>query len=330
MRAAVTVLGRHTQARSHSLAIGARFVSSCPPTPSSSSEQRHGVHRRDIGRRASMASATSDSAAATVAATHWDGVFGRGATNHDKVGFYQEVPESSLRLLDESGVLRQPAPAAAAAAGADARQPITIVEAGGGTAVFVDRILERAREAGPGVEEALQLHVADLSGEACAAMAQRLHETGLVEKALVPDAAAESSKRWSGEHITLLVGDLTDDKAVPLPANVDLWHDRAVLHFLTDDAALNKYADRIRDSVRADGGYVAIEAFDLDNAGRESCAGLPVRRHSPTTLAALLGADFKLITSWSTIHRTPGGYTQPYMHALFKRGADREEEPTTS
>ncbi len=98
--------------------------------------------------------------------------------------------------------------------------------------------------------------------------------------------------------------------------SVDLWHDRAVLHFLTDDAARDAYLAELRRAVRP-GGYVVLATFALD--GPEKCSGLPVRRYSPDELAALLGPTFELRAKAHEDHVTPGGTHQQFAYVLSQR-----------
>jgi hypothetical protein len=94
------------------------------------------------------------------------------------------------------------------------------------------------------------------------------------------------------------------------------WHDRAVLHFLTDEADRGAYLRALRQAVRA-GGLVIIATFDLD--GPEKCSGLTVQRYSPTTLASFLGDDFIPLDSRSELHKTPSGSGQKFQFSRFLR-----------
>jgi trans-aconitate methyltransferase len=88
----------------------------------------------------------------------------------------------------------------------------------------------------------------------------------------------------------------------------DVWHDRAVLHFLLDDTDRERYAQTVRRAVRP-GGAVVIGTFAED--GPTQCSALPVRRHSPEDLLAVVG-DLDVIEQRREVHQTPSGAPQPF------------------
>lgn len=95
---------------------------------------------------------------------------------------------------------------------------------------------------------------------------------------------------------------------------MDIWHDRAVFHFLTvpDDRA--RYLAHLRSTLKCDGTAI-IATFALD--GPEKCSGLPVVRYSPEMLAAELGDSFRLIEWLPHIHTTPWGARQSFQYSRF-------------
>lgn len=95
-----------------------------------------------------------------------------------------------------------------------------------------------------------------------------------------------------------------------------VWHDRAVFHFLTEPAAQDAYIAALKRGTGA-GSSVIIATFALD--GPERCSGLPVQRYSPTTLATRLGSDFALYAEGEESHATPFGTTQQFQYAAFRR-----------
>jgi SAM-dependent methyltransferase len=96
----------------------------------------------------------------------------------------------------------------------------------------------------------------------------------------------------------------------------DLWHDRAVLHFLTEGADRLAYANVLRRVVRP-GGFVLIAGFAP--TGPERCSGLPVCRADQHWIAGLLGPDFELLDAFETNHQTPSGGLQRFVFARFRR-----------
>lgn len=110
-----------------------------------------------------------------------------------------------------------------------------------------------------------------------------------------------------------LAGDVTGEWTVP---PMDIWHDRAVFHFLTSHDDQERYLLRLRSVLRPHGTAV-IATFALD--GPEKCSGLPVARYSPESLAARLGPGFRLVESRHHVHHTPWGSTQSFQYSRFER-----------
>ena len=96
-----------------------------------------------------------------------------------------------------------------------------------------------------------------------------------------------------------------------------LWHDRAVLHFLVDERAHDRYLRTLRRAV-APGGALIVGTFAAD--GPETCSGLPVRRYSADELIAALGEDFEPIESRREEHVTPRGAVQPFTWVAGRLG----------
>lgn len=163
-----------------------------------------------------------------------------------------------------------------------------VIDIGGGASTLVDDLLDRG---------IARIAVLDLSAEALRVAQQRLG-----------DRAAQVDWR---------VADIT--RAELPPAGFDIWHDRAVLHFLTDPSAAQAYARSAAAALRP-GGHAVIGGFASD--GPEKCSGLTVARRDPADIAALLGADFELIDEARESHATPWGAPQSFAYALLRhRGA---------
>jgi len=113
-----------------------------------------------------------------------------------------------------------------------------------------------------------------------------------------------------------MVDDLTKPDHLNSLEPVDLWHDRAVLHFFNDPAEQLNYFNLLRKLVIIDG-YVIIAAFNLD--GAEKCSGLPVFRYDQTMLQEQLGEGFSLIKAFDYTYLMPSGNTREYIYTLFQR-----------
>ena len=96
----------------------------------------------------------------------------------------------------------------------------------------------------------------------------------------------------------------------------DVWHDRAVFHFLTGQAQQDAYIAALSAGTIA-GSTIIMATFALD--GPEKCSGLPVQRYSPETLAARIGPDFALTADARETHVTPWGAEQRFSYAVFRR-----------
>jgi hypothetical protein len=89
----------------------------------------------------------------------------------------------------------------------------------------------------------------------------------------------------------------------------ELWHDRAVFHFLVDEQDRRRYVRTLRDDL-SPGGAVVVGTFAAD--GPPTCSGLPVGRYSADDLVAELGEPFELVATRREEHVTPRGIVQPF------------------
>jgi SAM-dependent methyltransferase len=96
----------------------------------------------------------------------------------------------------------------------------------------------------------------------------------------------------------------------------DIWHDRALFHFLTEPAQRAHYVRALTAATHA-GSLAIIATFALD--GPEQCSGLPVQRHDAETLRAALGEGFSPVEAWRQAHVTPWGATQSFQWCVFRR-----------
>ncbi len=160
-----------------------------------------------------------------------------------------------------------------------------IIDVGGGASTLVDDLLD---------EGFTDVTVLDLSERALAESRARL-------------GGRASSVHW-------IVGDVT---TVELDAgSYELWHDRAVFHFLTEAAARAKY---VHNALRAlvPGGHIIVATFALE--GPERCSGLEVVRYDADGLHAEFGAPFEKIRSLTESHQTPWGSEQEFVYCYCRR-----------
>ncbi len=159
-----------------------------------------------------------------------------------------------------------------------------IIDVGGGASRLVDDLLARGYH---------DLTVLDISASALSVAKQRLgtraHEVNWIE------------------------ADITST-ALP-PRRFDLWHDRAVFHFLTDENDRERYVQAVRKSVRS-GGHVIVASFGPN--GPQQCSGLPVVRYDAGHLHDEFGAGFELVEHTSEDHHTPFGTTQQFIYCYCR------------
>ena len=115
---------------------------------------------------------------------------------------------------------------------------------------------------------------------------------------------------WLCQDISLPIQDTT--------LNVDIWIDRAVLHFLTDEEAINGYFKNIESKLNV-GGHAIFAEFS--KTGSPKCAGLTLHLYSIKELSKRLGASFKLISHFDYTFINPNGDPKPYIYGLYKRVA---------
>lgn len=160
-----------------------------------------------------------------------------------------------------------------------------VVDVGAGASVLVDGLLADGYR---------HITVLDISSAALE-----------VARARLGNAAATVT--WC--HADVLTASLAADA-------FDVWHDRAVFHFLTDAAKRAQYLEQVRKSVRR-GGHVVMATFAED--GPLKCSGLETCRYSADALRGLFGDEFTLIESYREEHVTPSGSVQAFTYAVFRR-----------
>ena len=126
-------------------------------------------------------------------------------------------------------------------------------------------------------------------------------------------ARAQERLGEQADRVRWIEADVTGPWAVP-PVNI--WHDRAVFHFLTEAEDRARYVVHVSDVVKR-GGTVIMGTFALD--GPERCSGLSVCRYDAAGIGAELGEGFTLVETVAEAHRTPTGDVQPFSYSRFVR-----------
>lgn len=160
-----------------------------------------------------------------------------------------------------------------------------IIDVGGGASTLVDDLLDAGYR---------DVTVLDLSANALAVARARLG----------PRAAGV---RWLEANVI----------EADLPAQgYDVWHDRAVFHFLTTPEDRRAYVGRVLHAVRP-GGLVIVATFAED--GPTQCSGLDVMRYDAAGLHAQFGEPFTLLTHVTEAHQTPAGRVQQFIYCLCRK-----------
>ncbi len=135
----------------------------------------------------------------------------------------------------------------------------------------------------------------------------------------ISDASLNKLKISLGDDkdkVKWIVDDLTRPTLLNHIAPVDLWIDRAVLHFFTAPEDRDTYFGLVRSKVKK-GGFAIFAEYNLDGASK--CAGLPIHRYSTEMLVRRLGNEFELTGSFDHIYFMPSGAERPYVYTLFKK-----------
>jgi trans-aconitate methyltransferase len=159
--------------------------------------------------------------------------------------------------------------------------------------------------------------VVDIGGGA-SSLAGRLLERGFTDVTVVDVAQSALAKARgllgdAAGEVTWLVQDV---RRWQPDRRYSLWHDRALFHFLVEDADRRRYLDAVERALGA-GGRVVIATFAPD--GPERCSGMPVVRYDGAGLAAAFGPGFELVHERREEHHTPRGAIQPFTWVALRR-----------
>lgn len=160
---------------------------------------------------------------------------------------------------------------------------MSVIDIGGGASGLVDALVSEGQA---------QMTVLDLSSAALETAKSRLANPERVQ--------------WFVSDVTAWAPD----------RQYDLWHDRAAFHFLTAAEDQQAYVRVLRKALKH-GGRAVIGTFAPD--GPEKCSGLPVARYDPEALQAVLGQQFRLISTRRHEHATPWGAVQKFQFSIFEK-----------
>jgi len=197
---------------------------------------------------------------------HWENVY--ETTSDQDVGWFQENPETSLRLIEKYS----------------AKKELPIIDIGGGNS-HLSRILFELGYS--------NLSVLDISLK----------------------ALKRSKSRFNGdvEKITWIEADVLRFSTKQF---FQIWHDRAVFHFLLEESEIRKYAEVAANSIKQDG-YLILGAFSL--SGPKTCSGLQITQYCEEHFCNVFLNNFELIECFEDVHTTPSGNPQNFIWVVFKK-----------
>ncbi len=160
-----------------------------------------------------------------------------------------------------------------------------IIDVGCGASTLIDDLLHHGFQS---------ITAVDLSAQALAVLQERLG--------------------YQAKQVTFIQGDIT---SISLPGQAfQLWHDRAVFHFLTQKEARESYVRQVLHALQP-GGYLLIATFAPEAPPK--CSGLPVQRYDVPDICQVFSPHFQLQRHQKERHITPGGVEQMYLYCLFQR-----------
>jgi 2-polyprenyl-3-methyl-5-hydroxy-6-metoxy-1,4-benzoquinol methylase len=170
---------------------------------------------------------------------------------------------------------------------AAASKDVAIIDVGGGESTLVDDLVNDGYS---------NISILDISATALEVTKRRLGATGA--------------------HVTWIAADILE---VELPVGAyDIWHDRAVFHFLISDDQRRRYVAQVLKALKP-GGFAIVGTFGPE--GPEKCSGLQVSRYAPSELHGTFGAPFELLDSSVEQHTTPWGSPQQFVYCYCRRAS---------
>lgn len=159
--------------------------------------------------------------------------------------------------------------------------------------------------------------IIDVGGGA-SRLVDHLLDAGYVDVTVldIADAALAKTRARLGARAEAVGWHAADITEWTPPRHFDLWHDRAVFHFLTEATDRKAYVATMAAAVRV-GGQAIIGTFALD--GPERCSGMPIRRYDADSLMAEFGQDYRLVETQTEDHVTPGGTVQKFQFCRLRR-----------
>lgn len=148
-------------------------------------------------------------------------------------------------------------------------------------------------------------------------LVDRLLDAGFAHVAVldISKTAIEATKARLGDRasrVEWIVADITHCDSL---GEFEVWHDRAVFHFITDADDRKHYVDVLKQSLPI-GGHFIVGTFA--KGGPEKCSGLPICQYDKDRMQAELGPGFELVECSEYLHTTPTGKPQQFFFGIYK------------
>ena len=136
----------------------------------------------------------------------------------------------------------------------------------------------------------------------------------------ISSMALEKAKKRLGNKADIVKWVVSDLREFETSDRYDLWHDRAVLHFLTAEEDINKYAEAARRFLKPNG-YLILSTFSEN--GPKRCSGLDIKQYSEDSVKELF-SDFEHLRSFEEKHLTPWEASQIFIYSMFRKMGDKK------
>lgn len=160
----------------------------------------------------------------------------------------------------------------------------SVIDIGGGDSHLVDHLLELGYK---------NLSVLDISEKAILKAKDRLGE--------------------AADEVNWMITDITE---ADLNTELDIWHDRAAFHFLTEDDDIENYISKLKRSIKS-GGYFILGTFSEN--GPDKCSGIEIKKYSSEDMQRLFEKDFEIVRLENLDHKTPWDAIQNFTFGLFRK-----------
>ena len=132
----------------------------------------------------------------------------------------------------------------------------------------------------------------------------------------VSETAINTIQQRLGKNAANIIFLTQDILKLTTSEKYDLWHDRAVFHFLTEKSDIEKYVQILAEKLNPVG-FLVIATFS--NNGPDMCSGLKVQQYTEIEMEKTFKKNFKKIECFTQNHTTPSGSIQNFLFCIFQK-----------